>query len=136
MRMSYMEKKLDLEKQIRIKEEELKQYVSARKLELKEMYTRELRMSQEIGEGKLQVEGKQFTIMYQEMGKAGVYDEKGNLISWRYMAMNEYQMNVAIEAERVDIQEEAAHVEEVHAEEVGFDHVNVDSGFDISDLNM
>ena len=107
------------------------------KQKLKEMNANELRMSQEIDAGKLQVEGKQYTIMYQEMGKAGVYDEKGNRISWRYMGVNEFQMNVAIEAERADINMEDVHEVEVdlHAGQ-SMDLGEMEQGLTTEDLTL
>lgn len=137
MRMSYMEKKIALEKQIREIEEQLKAHVAREKQKLKEMNAQELRMSQEIDAGKLQVEGKQYTIMYQEMGKAGVYDEKGNRISWRYMGVNEFQMNMAIEAERADINMEDAQTVDVdlHAGQ-SMDLGDLEQGLTTEDLTL
>ena len=138
MRMSYMEKKIALEKQIREVEEQLRAHTAREKQKLKEMNTTELRMSQEIDAGKLQVEGKQFTILYQEMGKAGVYDEKGQRISWRYMGMNEFvQMDVVIEAARADIEIEDARTIDVdlHAGQ-SMDLGEMEQGLTTEDLTL
>lgn len=100
MRNAHMESVMELDAQISRLEEELKSIVATRKSEIKTLAVQKRRMTDEIQAGKLRREGTVYEIFFHDLKppKAGMYDEQGNRVDWRYLKLTEHQRSVVIDA--------------------------------------